>query len=1539
MFSISTAPAKQSVADTITVLSGRLSSATLLEDRRAAILGLRSFAKDYPASVSSGALRSLIGSLANDGEDVDTVKVVLETLLMLFSPNENSPEASDEIALWLADEFTQRQENITLLLDFLETADFYSRLYSLQLLSAILSARTERTEECVFTAPLGISRLVAVLDDQREAIRNEGVSLLTYLTPTSTEIQKLVAFENAFERVFGIVEADGGLAEGGRAVEDCFILLANLLRHNTSNQSLFRESGCISKLADLLGRLLKAYDEETEISTWAQAQRNRNLYAFLAVARLFLTPGSVTTHQNQTAFWKHGLAYQVLQLAFDREAQVNIKAEALAACGDIIRDNASLQENFAQFMVPAPLENAPPTEKANGTAKVYVIDGLLDLTLNLQDLASFDVRFAACECLKAYLSNHTEVRQHFLGRAIEGHRSGRDETSNILTVLLRPSDDNVDPYRPWFAATIAFHLLYEHPAAKAQALALTEGDADHGEEVVTSIQTVAAHLTTGLRRDDDPRVTVGYLTLLLGWLFEDLDAVNDFLSEGSNVQSLILAALQPGSAGGEIVQGLCTMLLGVAYEFSTKDSPIPRASLHSIILSRLSRDTYLDRLSKLRSHPLIRDFEVTSQKLDPSLGQLPDVFFDTTFVNFFKDNYSRIVRAIDREPGLEIPILNGFQKGISRDLVDSLRGQVAEHAQEIQTLETRLAQEQAEHRKHSEEAAAELNKLRTSMEGLQRAHEAESRKRKDEANNELRELKMKMDGLRGSHDAALRKQREEAAAEVQQLKNALQGLERAHDAETRKLQSQHAVKISEHEKQLAQVRKSLEMETERIQRRTVAEAADLKATISRLEVDLMKMNKSKTQELQALREEHSKQSADLSATIKKLEGEAKKFEAQAAQAKRNTQELETQLEQAEKRRQELEAEVEKTHVAIDEERQKSKKAQTDLTEATKAKAATQSELDDLLMVFGDLEEKVAKYKARLKELGEEVSEGEDDEDDEDDSETAKTFSPSPRSPFHSQSRQAMSDLSTSSSSEGGEGEWLDVDSDSEPLTFASLFDPSLTFPSAGAMLAHTREAHGFDLHAVVRRLDLDFHGAVRLVNFLRRRAGEGQAVAERDVRAEDFAGDEFLKPALDNDALLFSLDEVLQGAEEGAEEADAALKRRNRELEEQLEALRNQFDSYRLVAQETLDRRWGDDAEPQGARAGAAPAPAKRTTHDYYFESYAQYDIHETMLKDSVRTDAYRDFIYGNKHLFKDKVVLDIGCGTGILSMFCAKAGASRVIAVDRSDIIVKAQENIFNNGLSSVITCVRGAIEDVVLPVAEVDVIVSEWMGYCLLYEAMLPSVLYARDRYLRKDTGIMAPSSATLWVAPLADPAFTADHIDFWRDVYGFDMKAMQEGIYEDVRIQTMPKAAVCGEPFPFRVLDLRTVKTQDLVFTAQWKSTLTRDVDRLDGFLIWFDNFFDTSPTDPLPDAHTTPETWAKKNPGSVAFSTGPFGTETHWKQGTLLVPADKSKDALASGTQIEGDITYAALKENERALTISGSWTVAGHEKQSCEWSLK
>ncbi|CZS96022.1 related to transport protein USO1 [Rhynchosporium graminicola] len=943
MFAIATPPAKQSVSETITTLSGRLNSSTLLEDRRAAILGLRSFAKEYPASVASDALRGLIGSLSNDREDVDTVKITLETLLMLFNPNESSPEASEEIALWLADEFTQRQDNITLLLDFLDTQDFYSRLYSLQLLSAILASRAERTEECIFIAPLGISRLVAVLDDRREAVRNEALSLLTYLTPNSTELQKRVAFEDAFDRIFNIIKLEGSLVHGDRIVEDCLIFLANLLRLNNSNQSFFREAGCVPKVSWLLKDAGKVSGED-DIAEWAKTQRNRNIYALLAVLRLFLVTGGVGTQTNQASFWQHGVLDQVLHLAFSRSTEMQIKAEALTTCADLIRGNPALQEGFSQFKVTSVLDEPSDDGKkigsSDGIPQVYVIDGLLDLTLSVPLMSAFDSRLAACECIKSYFFNHPVIRKHFLHRAIDGHTAGADETANVITTLLQPLDSQAssDPYRYWFAAVILFHLVYEDANAKSLVMSITEGDAAQGEEVVTCLQTLTGNLVVGIQRNLDERVLVAYLMLLCGWLFEDPDGVNDFLGEGSNLQSLV-QGVSSSAGDGVMVQGLCAILLGIVYDFSTKDSPVARATIHPIIASQMGREKYIDRLTKLRAYPLFRDFEVLPQRLSSAQpGGLPEVFFDTTFVDFIKDNFSRLLRVIDRDPGMEIPVVaNGVQKGISREMVDSLRSQLDEKEkalqkaqEEVVSLGRQLGQEQADHRRDKELSCVEMARIKNVNDALQRHHD-----------NDVKRLQAEQRQL------------------IQDHQQHLENVQKASDATSQ-----------DHQRQLEHVQKASETNADRIRKRTEAEIADLQAKISKLEADLTKANisidhttrfisdilqanKDHIQDLQTAHLEYQSNSTEQVARLQRAEEKAKDLEARADSATESA-----------------------------------KKVAASLAEKEQEKQAVQSELDDLLMVFGDMEDKVKQYRDRLKALGESVSDGEDEDDADEDEDDA-----------------------------------------------------------------------------------------------------------------------------------------------------------------------------------------------------------------------------------------------------------------------------------------------------------------------------------------------------------------------------------------------------------------------------------------------------------------------------------------------------------------------------------------------------------------------
>ncbi len=133
------------------------------------------------------------------------------------------------------------------------------------------------------------------------------------------------------------------------------------------------------------------------------------------------------------------------------------------------------------------------------------------------------------------------------------------------------------------------------------------------------------------------------------------------------------------------------------------------------------------------------------------------------------------------------------------------------------------------------------------------------------------------------------------------------------------------------------------------------------------------------------------------------------------------------------------------------------------------------------------------------------------------------------------------------------------------------------------------------------------------------------------------------------------------------------------------------------------------------------------------------------MLQDRRRVEAYDIAL---KKVCKDKVVADVGAGTGILSIIAAEGGAAKVYAIENSEIYKRCKREISKKGLQHTVKIMNCLAEEAPIDPSEVDIIVSEWMGYFLLFERMLPSVLSVRDKCL-KQGGIIIPNRVRIFLA----------------------------------------------------------------------------------------------------------------------------------------------------------------------------------------------
>ncbi|XP_025786726.1 protein arginine N-methyltransferase 8 [Puma concolor] len=321
--------------------------------------------------------------------------------------------------------------------------------------------------------------------------------------------------------------------------------------------------------------------------------------------------------------------------------------------------------------------------------------------------------------------------------------------------------------------------------------------------------------------------------------------------------------------------------------------------------------------------------------------------------------------------------------------------------------------------------------------------------------------------------------------------------------------------------------------------------------------------------------------------------------------------------------------------------------------------------------------------------------------------------------------------------------------------------------------------------------------------------------------------------------------------------------------------------------------------------------PEEMTSRDYYFDSYAHFGIHEEMLKDEVRTLTYRNSMYHNKHVFKDKVVLDVGSGTGILSMFAAKAGAKKVFGIECSSISDYSEKIIKANHLDNIITIFKGKVEEVELPVEKVDIIISEWMGYCLFYESMLNTVIFARDKWL-KPGGLMFPDRAALYVVAIEDRQYKDFKIHWWENVYGFDMTCIRDVAMKEPLVDIVDPKQVVTNACLIKEVDIYTVKTEELSFTSAFCLQIQRN-DYIHALVTYFNIEF-------------------TKCHKKMGFSTAPDAPYTHWKQ-TVFYLEDYL--TVRRGEEIFGTISMKPNAKNVRDLDFTVDLDFKG---QLCETSV-
>ncbi|XP_028557548.2 general vesicular transport factor p115 isoform X1 [Podarcis muralis] len=953
-------------AETIQKLCDRVASSTLLDDRRDAVRALKSLSKKYRLEVGVQAMPHLIHVLQTDRSDSEIIGYALDTLYNIISNDleeeeqddseeENSQKQTEDLGSKFTELFIKQQDNVTLLLTYLEEFDFHVRWPGVKLLTVLLKQQGPPVQQIILVSPMGVSRLMDLLADSREVIRNDGVLLLQQLTKSNAAIQKIVAFENAFERLLDII-TDEGNSDGGIVVEDCLLLLQNLLKNNNSNQNFFKEGSYIQRM--------KPWFEVGDDNSGWSAQKVTNLHLMLQLVRVLVSPTNPpgATSSCQRAMFHCGLLQQLCIILMATGVPADILTETINTVSEVIRGCQMNQDYFASVNAPS----NPP--------RPAIVVLLMSMVNERQP---FVLRCAVLYCFQCFLYKNEKGQGEIVSTLLP---STIDATGNSVSAgqLLCAGLFSTDSLSNWCAAVALAHALQENATLKEQLLRVQLATSI-GNPPVSLLQQCTNILSQGDkidRRGSKVQTRVGLLMLLCTWLSNCPIAVTHFLHNSANVPFLTGQIAENLGEEEHLVQGLCALLLGISIYYNDNSlENYKKEKLKQLIEKRIGKENFVEKLGFISKHEF---YSRAAQRPQPSFSSPDHMMFDHEFTKLVKELEGIITKAVyksSEEDKQEEEVKKSLEqhdnivtryKSIIRvqdQELEELKKQVESIKAQNEQLQTTVTQQMSQIQQHKDQ----YNLLKVQL-------------GKDNQHHSSHGDVAQMNGVQPEEISKLHGEIEAWKHKLELLQEQLK--ERDSLIESLKLSPAAGGTTTE---QSSQTNKPSGPE---VDRELYKEVETLRAQIQSQSTDIIKLQSEKQELLQKLSITPVPVSGD-NGTV--MVAKTADLERRLSTLLQENKELKNEIAAHGEEKASLKQQLDSSNstVAI---------LQNEKSKLQKEVAESKKEQDDLLVLLADQDQKIIALKDKLKELGEPVEdddelesgdqgeedEGDDEEDDEED---------------------------------------------------------------------------------------------------------------------------------------------------------------------------------------------------------------------------------------------------------------------------------------------------------------------------------------------------------------------------------------------------------------------------------------------------------------------------------------------------------------------------------------------------------------------------